>query len=139
MLQSVVLEFTETGRIVVPTDGVTVFVGPNNAGKSLVLREIEEALSHNHAPQGRIVRDFEIVWPTPQQVAADLDRLKMRAPPGTPTDAAYIGRFLPNGNLDAVTINRNAVETLAQRQEQVLVHFAGSQVLPNTPCGTYEV
>ena len=111
MLQSVVLEFTETGRIVVPTDGVTVFVGPNNAGKSLVLREIEEALSHNHAPQGRIVRDFEIVWPTPQQVAADLDRLKMRAPPGTPTDAAYIGRFLPNGNLDAVTINRNAVET----------------------------
>ena len=35
----------------------------------------------------------------------------MRAPPGTPTDAAYIGRFLPNGNLDAVTINRNAVET----------------------------
>ena len=43
MLQSVVLEFTETGCIVVPTDGVTVFVGPNNAGKSLVSREIEEA------------------------------------------------------------------------------------------------
>ena len=45
MFETISLKFTErSAPLIVPAQGVTVFVGPNNAGKSLALREIEEAV-----------------------------------------------------------------------------------------------
>ena len=48
MLESISLKFTELAEpLRVPAQGVTIFVGPNNSGKSLVLREIELDI-HSH-------------------------------------------------------------------------------------------
>jgi predicted ATPase len=48
MLKSISLKFTELHEpLHVPAQGVTIFVGPNNSGKSLILREIEmDVASH---------------------------------------------------------------------------------------------
>lgn len=44
MFDSISLKFTElTEALRIPAQGVTVFVGPNNSGKSLVLREIHDS------------------------------------------------------------------------------------------------
>jgi predicted ATP-dependent endonuclease of OLD family len=51
MFKSVELSFSETGSLNLETKGITVFVGPNNSGKSLVLREIEEAFNSYPLPQ----------------------------------------------------------------------------------------
>jgi predicted ATP-dependent endonuclease of OLD family len=46
MLESISLKFTELAELLrIPAQGVTIFVGPNNSGKSLVLREIEQDIS----------------------------------------------------------------------------------------------
>ena len=52
MLESITLKFTENNDLTLPASGITVFVGPNNSGKSLLLRELELALSSNPLPTG---------------------------------------------------------------------------------------
>jgi predicted ATP-dependent endonuclease of OLD family len=59
MLESITLTFTDSPDLQLPAAGITVFVGPNNSGKSLVLREIETAL---------------IVHPFPTEFTAGLRR-----------------------------------------------------------------
>src|ERR1700733_621536 len=98
MLQSISLRFTETGPISLPTKGITVFVGPNNAGKSLVLREIEQVFNIHPPPTGlRILSDYEVEWPTVDAVNATIERSKTVQPPGSPTGHIVIGRFNPGG------------------------------------------
>jgi predicted ATPase len=127
MLQSVTLKFTEAPTsVVVPAQGVTVFVGPNNSGKSLVLREIEQALATNGMYQGKIVHDFEIVWPDQQQFESDLHSLIQKAPIGTPADQVFIGRFTPAGGLDSAAVSR---ETLINQYNQHQKYWVASQFL----------
>jgi len=77
MLNKIVLKFTEEPqRVALPSQGITVFVGPNNSGKSLVLRELERAVSENPIPSDlKLVADFEIDWPdTAPRECRDLPR-----------------------------------------------------------------
>ena len=61
MFETFSLKFTEkTTPLTVPAQGVTVFVGPNNSGKSLILRELESALSNNGPIGTKLLGDFEI-------------------------------------------------------------------------------
>ena len=63
MLESVSLKFTElTEPLRIPAQGVTVFVGPNNSGKSLVLRELEQEISNSQKSSTKILDDYEIIW-----------------------------------------------------------------------------
>jgi predicted ATP-dependent endonuclease of OLD family len=64
MLESISLKFTETQDLIVPAKGVTVFVGPNNSGKSLILRELELAISSSVKVNTKLLNDFEIIWPS---------------------------------------------------------------------------
>ena len=52
MISSIVLKFTENSDLNLPTSGITVFVGPNNSGKSLVLKELEMAYQTHPFPTG---------------------------------------------------------------------------------------
>jgi predicted ATP-dependent endonuclease of OLD family len=111
MLKSITLRFTERPEpIIVPTEGVTIFVGPNNSGKSLALREIEHALITGQIPEGKLVRDFEVSMPNADQLQADIDLLRKKAPKGLSPDQVYIGRFLPNGQLDSNTLGARDLE-----------------------------
>jgi hypothetical protein len=113
MLKSITIRFTEVaGPITLPTDGVTIFVGPNNSGKSLVLREIEQWIMRGNFPQGKIVTDFEIELPDRDKLLVDIEPLKKRAPPGLPTGEIYVGRYRPNGELEAGTLNLEQLNKL---------------------------
>lgn len=105
MLDSISLKFTELAEpLRVPAQGVTVFVGPNNSGKSLVLREIEQDISSHANVATKLLDDIEIVWLNEEQLEKDLENLTKKAPLGTSPDHVYLGRFNPNGNLDAHTV-----------------------------------
>ena len=67
--RSITLKFTGGSRITLPAAGVTVFVGPNNSGKSLLLREIELWST------GKILDDVEVEWPSSKDVEDHLVKL----------------------------------------------------------------
>jgi hypothetical protein len=106
MLQSISLRFTETGSITLPTKGITIFVGPNNAGKSLVLREIEQAFNVHPFPTGlHILTDYEIEWPAVDVVNTMLEKAKISQQPGSPLGQIVIGWFNPGGGRQALHLN----------------------------------
>jgi hypothetical protein len=110
MLSSISLKFTEVqGPVVVPAQGVTIFVGPNNAGKSLVLRELEKDISSASVITTKLLSDFEIVWLDEVQLSADITNLTKKAPAGTSSENIYVGRFNPKGDLDASNVNLAAL------------------------------
>lgn len=49
------------------------------------------------------MKDFEIDWPTRDQVERDIKDLEKIRPLGHPEDHTYIGRFHPNGQLEATS------------------------------------
>ncbi len=127
MLESITLKFTENSQpLNVPAQGVTVFVGPNNAGKSLVLRELDTAISTHGTPSTKLLKDFELVWPTESQLETDIATLTKKAPPGTLTENIYVGRFAPSGQLEATALNR---EGLVQQFKQRNKLWVASQFL----------
>jgi len=107
MLESITLKFTEHENLVLPTTGITIFVGPNNSGKSLVLRELETAFANANAiPELKILRDFDIRWPTLEKVNSALERHSPRMPPGSPPENCLVGRVDPNGGFASSTLHK---------------------------------
>lgn len=112
MFKSVELHFSETGSLNLTTKGITVFVGPNNSGKSLVLREIEAAFNTHPFPSGlQILRDYEVAWPTLAEVNVAIEKSKSFQPSGLPVGTVVIGRITPGGSLEAQQLSK---ENLAQ-------------------------
>jgi hypothetical protein len=110
MLDSISLKFTERDTpLTVPAQGVTIFVGPNNSGKSLVLREIEMAFSTSSRVATKLLDDFQIIWPDEQQIKDDINNLRKEAPHGTPIENIHVGRFSPSGRLEGNTIGQTAL------------------------------
>lgn len=95
MLKNITLHFSELpNSIEVSTQGVTIFVGPNNSGKSLLLKEIEQAFRLHGKVEGfKILDGFEIVWPTKASIEQDLDSLSHRKPQGSNTNIIETGYF----------------------------------------------
>lgn len=67
--RSITLKFTHSPSIRLTTRGVTVFVGPNNSGKSLALREIGGWVGSENQ---KILADVEVDWPSPEGLEAYL-------------------------------------------------------------------
>ncbi|GAA0587206.1 ATP-dependent nuclease [Actinomadura livida] len=55
------LSFKDGTQQELPTGGVTVFVGPNNSGKSLTLREIESILEHGTVRRGTRIAVEDVI------------------------------------------------------------------------------
>lgn len=119
MLESVSLKFTELAEpLRIPAQGVTIFVGPNNSGKSLVLREIEQDIASHANIAKKIVSDFEIVWIGEEQLKSDITKLTEKAPSNTSPDNVYVGRFNPDGRFGGHSIpHRPLREYMAARRE----------------------
>lgn len=118
MLQSVKLKFTENSDIELKTTGITVFVGPNNSGKSLVLRELEQTFSQSTVPTNlQVIRDYEIVWPSLDEVKASLPRFEKFKEPGLAEGHVTLGRLPIAGNgREAVTVSESELYAHVSRQ-----------------------
>lgn len=98
MLDSITLKFTQHDDLVLPAAGITIFVGPNNSGKSLILREIEQTFSAGTFPNYlRILRDYEIKWPELDAVKSNLLSNADSNNKDVPADHVKICRINPDG------------------------------------------
>ncbi|RZT89061.1 putative AbiEii toxin of type IV toxin-antitoxin system [Pseudonocardia sediminis] len=82
----------QNGQRVDPSDGVTVIVGPNNAGKTRLLRETFERLNQpNIGPnQHLVVGEVELEWPgSLQEFIGWIDRVYGWRPPGQYPDGTH--------------------------------------------------
>ena len=117
MLRNVELDFSETGRMSLPMKGITVFVGPNNSGKSLVLREIEKLFDVHPFPAGlHIVRDYEVDWPTRPSVEKRLAALKRQQPATTPVGQVMISRVHPGRGREGNEHNEQNLLSIVEKK-----------------------
>lgn len=108
MLRSISLHFTELAEPVeVLSDGVTIFVGPNNSGKSLLLREVESQFSSNAEVTAKLVKAVEILWPSVEQTKADIELLRKDTPAHVSPDHVSLGRFKPDGSVEESVVARD--------------------------------
>lgn len=127
MLDTISLKFSECQQpLKMDAQGVTIFVGPNNSGKSLVLRELEAALIATGNITTKILNDFEIAWPTEAQIEEDIALLKLKQPSGMVAEHIYIGRFAPSGNREAQEINQQSLLQVVRNKNK---HWLTSQFL----------
>lgn len=96
MLHSITIKFSETGDIIIPAKGITVFVGPNNSGKSLVLKEIEDAFHIHPFPSNlRILKEYEVEWPDIESLNSIIEKSKILSSPNVPLGSLVIGSINP--------------------------------------------
>lgn len=104
MFSSITLKFTENADLTLPTSGITVFVGPNNSGKSLVLKEVEQAFMVHPFPAGlQILRDYEIEWPNLDDVKTSLAKHARFKQANLAEGQVVLGRINPNSGLETGT------------------------------------
>jgi ABC-type polar amino acid transport system ATPase subunit len=101
MLDSITLKFTNSADLLLSASGITIFVGPNNSGKSLVLREVEQALTVHPFPAGlRILKDYNVKWPSIEEGEAIFSALAESPPTGIAEDRVIITRINPSGGVE---------------------------------------
>jgi hypothetical protein len=125
MIKQVVLKFGACGYadpLVLTTDAVTVFVGPNNSGKSLALREIFNYL--NKGPDGKraIVERIEVQWPKPEEGLARLESRKIEPSQGqkpVPVGSFRVQKFNPaSGQIEQIDVNESVLLRSLQTEWQ---------------------
>ncbi|MCG8272389.1 ATP-binding protein [Aquamicrobium sp. NLF2-7] len=118
MLQSIDLDFTETGPISLPAKGITIFVGPNNSGKSLILRELEQAFNTHPFPTGlHILKDYQIEWPTLESMNSTLDKMKHFNNLNLPAGYVTLGRLNPSGGQETIQMDENDLFRIAGEKD----------------------
>ena len=118
MLKNIILNFSAGDQsVVLPAEGITVFVGPNNSGKSLLLREIEAAILSGPTQSFKILKDFDIVWPTEDEINAELSALVKTRPVGLPDNHINFGRFHPGGGFETTTVDKETLFNIARQKQ----------------------
>lgn len=118
MLANITLKFSEGDvSVTLPAEGITIFVGPNNSGKSLVLREIEAAITSGAIQNLKLLQNFDIVWPTEAEINAEISALQKNRPIGLADDHLYFGRFQPGGGLDATPVHKESLFNIARERQ----------------------
>jgi hypothetical protein len=99
MLKTLTLRFGPGGGVL-PLEfapgPMTVFVGPNNSGKSLALRELEEYLESGGMKERRIVAHMEMYLPTGEQAARMVEARRVEGDHG-PAGCVRVSRLKPMG------------------------------------------
>ena len=115
MLNTITLNFTDSPPLVLPASGITVFVGPNNSGKSLVLREVESAMMVHPFPAGLLIlKDYEVRWQSRSEIDHFLANAKGPEQPNQPEGHVSIARLNPNGGLEHTMLNLDGLYSIAE-------------------------
>lgn len=91
------------------TTPVTVFVGPNNSGKSLILREIERyCRTGEHTPHYKIIKDLDFNKANPEELNDLIKRVQQPPSPGDTllTDHILIGSKIGRQQVPQPTLTR---------------------------------
>lgn len=99
MLKSITLKFTESPPLSVAAEGVTIFVGPNNSGKSLLLREVEQSIENVNF-QGRLLADFDLVWPADVELNQFINTAVANRNSNLSNEFGGVTRFTSNGQYE---------------------------------------
>lgn len=106
MISELTLKFTEVPSITFPTTGITVFVGPNNSGKSLVLREIEEYCARNSGQPFQMVVNLKASWLEEAELEALLKKFEKFRKDEAREGTAFLARFDPSeGSVQRGAVN----------------------------------
>jgi hypothetical protein len=128
VLKSVKLGFTESQDLELPVDGVTIYVGPNNSGKSLVLREVEQTHLNNPLPKNlKILKDFEVNWPSEEEIDTLIKRHRRNAEERNSDDIVRFGKLSFFSSPDTQDYNKNHLRNIALDQSDkgnLLCHYA---------------
>ncbi len=117
MFNSIKLKFTENENINILTKGITIFVGSNNSGKSLVLREIEQAFHIHPFPSGlHILEEYDVVWPSEPEVQKKIEKAKNLQIPGSSLDIITFHKLSPNGNAISEQLHLPTLQTMLNQK-----------------------
>lgn len=110
MIKNIKLKFGLSGQsesLSFPPGAVTVFVGPNNSGKSLCLKEIENYCSNGKQEHQKILDDIEYSLPTDEELKSNIQELKLDLNPEQPVPGGQIkyGKITATKGLMHFTIN----------------------------------
>jgi energy-coupling factor transporter ATP-binding protein EcfA2 len=115
MLESITISFTDSPTIVLPAEGITVFVGSNNSGKSLILREVELAMSVHPFPAGlRIVQDYEVRWQSRESIYKFIEAARGEPNPNLGQGNVPIARINPNGGTETSNIHLESLYSITE-------------------------
>lgn len=105
MINSVKLTFGSSGTAAPLTfdpKPITIFVGPNNSGKSLTLREIETWCSEGPQQQRRIVDAIDVQMPDAEQAIKELTPFRRTPREGETIREGFIILKKPNPHQESV-------------------------------------
>lgn len=115
MLSSVKIIFTESPEIDLPSEGVTIFVGPNNSGKSLILKEIEKVFASGNFPHDLcILKDYEIKWPSEDELNDSIKSFSRFQISNSNPDHMIVGRINPNVGFESTILPINSLYMVAR-------------------------
>lgn len=115
MLESITLRFTEQPELSLKARGITVFVGPNNSGKSLVLREIEQIFLQDPMPGDRkLLKDFVMSWPAQDEGVQFVERIAASTPqpPSMAEGYVAVGSVTPGHGQQVLPLFRDAIRNV---------------------------
>lgn len=110
MLREIKLKFGPVGvdhSLAFEPGHMTVFVGPNNAGKSLILREIEGYIESGGTSRHQIIDELTVDLPSKseiEQIVLRLEHKPARNEPLEPTASIVVRKFGSGGHVDSRSI-----------------------------------
>ncbi|MEO1100920.1 MAG: hypothetical protein AAFW65_03650 [Pseudomonadota bacterium] len=137
LVESVTLSFSNSNEIILPLNGVTVVVGPNNSGKSLLLREVKrEFYQDTNYKSSKIVKartlktKLEI---NPDQIKKSPWVRSVRPHPNS-TDSSPID-VLQFQSFSGVSTNEH--ELLLRNISKSIDNYNSEEATPRTPQEVY--
>ncbi|MCK6259512.1 AAA family ATPase [Fictibacillus sp. KIGAM418] len=124
-----------TSQLTLPIEGdkITIFVGPNNSGKSLILREIESYFN-NISQDFKLLENIDLKMPTPEELNNYYEYFKMNdsryvSNPGY----VYLMKRTVDGKIEPLHINKHLIENALSgdksHYQYLLQHYHGMFLL----------
>lgn len=80
MIKKLQLKFGPNGRqekLSIDTGSITIFVGPNNSGKSMILREIESYCQNGHKNNLKIIDEINFILPDEFELMKQIEEMNV--------------------------------------------------------------
>lgn len=127
MLSSIKLKFSDNRSLNLPAEGITIFVGPNNSGKSLLLREIESAfITHPFPANTHLLEDYEVRWVDEESVEFEIRKYEQPSEK-LELGKVSIGRLNPHGGRETGQLNVEQIKKIARSKSNK--HWWATQFL----------